>query len=301
MLQFDRKDSATGVKQLWYVTRRILAGFSLVLIVGLGLPVRAQAAKPSTGEPSIDKGVVFPPSQGMPSTRQDATALAILRSYQKSVGHTPWTSMDGTGEMIPETLRVAGVTSEQNATLSILGHRGYRLDIQTPQGMISIRMDGMYGAMQRPDGHVISMDAGDAATGLLAFPQFEDPAFPGDSASLLDQGTVVVDGTKLRRITAETPWANPSAKGQPQSGISITDLYFDPGTHLLIKSANVLQGTDPRLAHYMRVITYGDYRMVNGVQIPFRFRESVNGRRIWTLQLSQVQFNGGTSEENFRF
>ncbi|HUY86466.1 MAG TPA: hypothetical protein VMU77_05085, partial [Acidimicrobiales bacterium] len=218
MLHFDRKDSATGVKQLCYVTGSILAGFGLALSFAIALPVRAQAMKPPTSQPSVDKGVFLPPSQSLASIRQDATALAILRSYQNSVGKTPWISIEGTGEMIPETLRVAGVTSEQNATLSILGHRGYRLDIQTPKGLISIRMDGTYGAMQRPDGHVISMDAGDAATGLLAFPQFEDPVFPTDSVSLMNQGTVSVDGTKLQRVTVETPWTNPPAKDQVRAG-----------------------------------------------------------------------------------
>lgn len=295
------RSAATTARYRTEIKQWTVIGCGLLLSACIGSLASAQTAKPSTIRPAVDQGVAFPPLQPLLTVRQDPTALAIVRSYQKAVGNAAWADMEATGEMIPEALRSAGETPGQDATLWISGQQRYRVDVQTPKGAISIRMDGVYGAMQPPGGHIIPMDARDAVTGLVAFPQFEGAAFPAGNASLIDRGTVPVDGTKLQRVTAEVPWMDSAAKDQPQSGVSITDLYFDPTTHLLIKSANVLQGTDPGLSRDIKVITYGDYRTVDGVQIPFLLSESLNGKRIWTLHLSRVQFRRGMSEVNFRF
>jgi hypothetical protein len=301
-MAFTRSHSAGSMKTLLKSSTWLVAlGCGLFLSSCISLSADTHATKAPISQPIVDQGVVFPPSQASPAGVQDKRALALIHSYQTAVGPATWMGMEATGRIYPGTTRTAQTTSGQDASLWILGHQGYRLDIKTPKGPISIRMNGAYGAMQPPESHVILMDAPDAVAGLLVFPQLQDPGFPAQSISLIDEGRVSADGVVLRRITMEVPWAGVSAKSQQQSGISITDLYFDPATHLLVKSANVLQGTDPRMAHYMKVVTYGDYRPVNGVQIPFRMSESLNGRPVWTLQINHAQFSTKLTAPYFSF
>jgi hypothetical protein len=292
---------SAAFRRLGLSNARFVVGYSLFAIASIGSLSGAQPTDQMGVQPAVDKGVVLPPSRPSPTIRQDQTALAIVRSYQKAVGKTVWSDLEATGTIVPEALRADGVPSEQDASLSVLGHSGYRLDIQTPKGAISIRIDGVYGAMRPPGEQVIPIDAPDAATGLVAFPQLQDPKFPAKTISLIDDGTIPVDGVPLYRITVEAPWVGFSARGHLESGISITDLYFDPATHMLVKSANVLQGTNPRLPHYVKVLTYRDYRTVSGIQIPFLLGESLNGHRTWMLQLNHVQLSTGLDAKLFSF
>ena len=163
---------------LAFMMRRIVVGCGLFLIAANSFAADSQAPKVTGSQPTVDQGVLLPPSQALPAAVQDKSAVATLRSFQTAVGRAAWADIEATGEIFPKTLPSGGVTPGQDATLRILGHQGYRLDIQTPKGPISIRMDGAYGAMQPPRSHVILMDAPDAVTGLLAFPQLQDPAFP---------------------------------------------------------------------------------------------------------------------------
>jgi hypothetical protein len=298
---FQSKNELTNKHGIGNNIRALLIGAGLVLSVFSGLHAQSHDSGTSAVKQPLDKGIPFPPSEPSQPVRQDATALAVVRSYQQAVGKADWVDLEAAGAMILEARQSQGTLVKQDATLQILGNRGYRLDVETPKGTISIRMDGANGAMRPPGVRVIPIDPQDAASGLLAFPQLQDPSFPNNTVSLIDQGTVLVDGANLHRITVEAPWISTSSKGQSESGISITDLYFDPKTKMLFKSANVLQGADRRLAHYIKVVSYGDYRPVSDVQIPFSLSESLNGRRDWMLQLHSVQFSTGLKETLFSF
>lgn len=229
--------------------------------------------------------------------RQDPSALEEIRAYRSAINLGSWVDMQGTGSMIPNT----SDSSAEPATLWIRDQYGYRLDVQKPKGTSSLRMDGTYGALQHQDGHVRAMDARDAVAGLLAFPMLMDPNFPAASAMLIDQGTVTVDGAALHRITVERPWPGPPLNGNVRPLTTATDFYFNPQTHLLVKSANAVVGLNPSSEQLLQVITYGDYQAVNGMQVPAEYRETLNGQVLWTLQLNQIHLNQGLTESNFHF
>lgn len=208
--------------------------------------------------------------------------------------------MQGSGTLTSTAFNSSGGITPENATLW-LRTQGYRLDVQIAKGTRSMRLDGAYGAVQHADGQVKAMDARDAVTGVLAFPMLMEVGFPAASVMLIDQGMVTVDGSTLHRISIESPWPGNlvDASGNPLT--TVTDLYFDPQTHLLIKSAYATVGSKATSERYLCVITYGDYQAVNGMQIPFLYQESLNGQLLWTLQLNQVQLNQGLSQSEFQF
>ncbi len=249
---------------------------------------------------NTDQGIVLPQKTAL-LPRQDVGALAEIRAYRSAVSLGSWIDMQGTGELPSTAPDSTGGRNPENATLWIRAHHGYRLDIQKPKGTSSLRMDGAYGAVQHADGQVRSMDARDAVAGLVAFPALMDVSFPASNVMLIDQGLATVDGAALHRITVEKPWpGNPvDAEGNPLT--TVTDLYFNAQTHLLMKSALGILGSQPSPEHLLQVITYGSYSVVNGILVPYLYRETLNGQILWTLQLDKIHLNQGLSDSEFHF
>lgn len=233
--------------------------------------------------------------------RQDAAALQEFLAYRAAISLGSWIDMQASGTLTSTAFNSSGGMTPETATLWIRNHDAYRLDVQKPKGISSLRIDGTYGALQHQDGHVRAMDARDAVAGLFAFPMLMEATLPATNTMLVDQGTVIVDGAALHRISVESPWpGNPlDDKGKPLT--TVTDLYFNPQTHLLAKSANAMVGSKATPERYRSVVTYADYRAVNGMQIPFLYRETLNGQILWTLQLNQIQLNQGVSQTEFHF
>lgn len=225
----------------------------------------------------------------------DAGALAETLEHLKAVGATPWTGMQGTGKI------TYGVdSSAYNATLTILGNKGFRLDGQTSKGMFSIRISRLLGKIQEADGHQYPVQPDTAATGIFQFQLPRLANFPDSQASLTDHGSTVFGGTTLRRLTYEFATTSPKANTSKPRTVA-TDLYFDSTTHLLVKSANTIHIDGAGNNDFLREITYEDYRQVGSLLIPFRYTQTLNGQKQWTLQLSDIQLNPNLQSAYFEF
>lgn len=282
---------------------RITPNPALTFVVALfliNLPLHGQQNPLTQIIGNADQGIVLPQSAPF-SERQDSAALAEIHAYRNAINLGSWADMQGAGELTSTAIDSTGGSAPESATLWIRNHHGYRLDVQKPKGMSSLRMDGAYGTIQHADGQMKSIDSRDAVAGLLAFPALMESGFPTPSVMLIDQGTATVDGTALHRITVERPWPGGPVDSQGSPLTTITDLYFNPQTHLLMKSANGVLGSKTGSVRLLRVITYGDYQAENGMLIPASYRETLNGQILWTLQLTQVQLNQGLSEAEFHF
>jgi hypothetical protein len=204
--------------------------------------------------------------------------------------------MQGTGTITYGSQDPTGYS----ASLSNLGADRFRLDVQTKKGLESVRIDGRGGKVQSTDGK-ISLIPSDVAS-LAIFP-FELPRvrnLHGGLATLHDRGLVLIGGVQLHRITYESQTLDLPLKGRTQPTSSIY-MYFDPATHLLIKTASLVHLPQSRPVGFLSVVTYGDYRKVDGVLIPFRYSETVEGELCRTLQLSDVQLNPGLDSTYFDF
>jgi hypothetical protein len=250
---------------------------------------------------NADRGVVLP--QSVPLVpRQDAGALTEIQAFRSAISLGAWQDMHGTGQLTSTATNSSGDKSPLSATLWIRHHHEFRLDIQKPDGTSSLRLGGAYGATQHTDGHVTMMDARDAVSGMLAFPALMESAFPGITVMLIDHGLTTVDGTSLHRITIEKPWpGSPVDAATGNLMTTVTDLYFNPQTHLLMKSALAVFGSQSNPEQMLEVVTYSGYNAVNGMLLPHSYRQTLNGQILWTLQLNQVELNSGLSEAGFHF
>jgi hypothetical protein len=260
------------------ISKRPLPAFILSAVVSFALPACAQSSPPT-----LD--VAVPVVTGTLG-HIDASALSELTLHRQAVGSAPWIGMQGTGQ-----ITYGSDETPYPATLTIVGSRRFRLDVQIPTGPISTRINGRVGNIQEPGGKTFPLAPETASSGIF---QFELPRLADlqTSSSVVDHGVNVTDGMNLHRVTIEQPLTH-------QKNIA-TDLYFDPKTHLLVKTANAIHPHGARI-NLLRVITYGDYRSVDGVMIPFLYTQSLDGQKQWTLQLSEVQLNPSIQSNYFDF
>jgi hypothetical protein len=268
--------------------------------------IQAQLTYPRIYGPA-DADVVTPAMTG-PLGQYDPGALSEMIDHLKAVsGTTAWSDMQAMGE-----ITYPGSAQTNAATLSILNIDRFRLDVTTPQGLTSTRIAGRMGAMQTASGNKLYLPEATAALGLIAFPRLRAMTFSDGNSSLIDDGLAMVGGKQLHRVTLVYPLyrprtvvvttaaANSAASPSPVKKLA-EDLYFDPATHLLIKSVDVVLLPGPNNQRFVRCTTYGDYREVKGSQIPFQISQSLNGQMEWVLQLSSVSLGVGLKTATFVF
>ena len=253
----------------------------------------AQAQSPTSGgvqsDPShvfeaLDRDVPAPVSTGILGI-SDSAALSEIIAHVKVVGASPWAGIQGTGQ-----ITYGSESTSYSATLTIIGNTQFRLDGQTSNGMLSIRIDGEAGKIQESNGREYPLLPDTAASGIFQFELPRVANFPDSSTSLVDHGTAIINGSTLHRMTFEFPTALPEENEQRRRTVA-TDLYFDSTTHFLMKSANLIRINGAGNHDFLRVVTYEDYRKVGNSMIPFRFTQTLNGQKQWILQLSDVQLN----------
>ena len=253
-----------------------------------------QAAKLATPA-SSDADLPVPVSTGVLG-RQDALALTEILEHLKVVGASPWLGMQGTGK-----ITYAGQeTAAYDATLSNLGGDKFRLDAQSDKGLTSIRIDRRVGKIKGSQGPATMIPPNTAMTGIFPFELPRLASFPASGTSLIDHGLTSVDGTALHRITYEIQALGRNPVTKLPETVAI-DLYFDPTSHLLVKSVHYSTVTDSRNAKFLFVVTYGDYRKVGASMVPFHYTETMGGQQYWVLQLSDVQLAPAINATYFNF
>ena len=223
------------------------------------------------------------PKPSTSSNHQDATAFKELAQHQLAVGgFGAWQGMKGTGFLTYTSANLGPYT----ATFTISGSDCYRLDVDMPNGTRSIRFMQNQGRTQNPDATVQIITGDTALLGFMQYPLLRAPFDTETSTQILDGGLVSVDGRSLHMVTVELrPNVHPES---PQPSPQVVDFYFDPTTHELVESATVVSLPNTGNQTFLREVQYSDYRPVNGVQIPFRYAELINGQPDWALQLNAV-------------
>lgn len=256
------------------------------------IPANAQTSFTRIYGP-VDRDIPVPALVGALG-RKDAGALAVLQAYRKAVNVADWQGMQASGTYTDSAENTG------SATLTILNGGQFRLDVETPNGERSTRISGSVGQILEANGKTNTLPPATARAGLLAFPQLLVTNFPAPDTSLIDRGLTRISGALLHRITLEEP-VFPDADATSSQVAVVTDLYFDPSTNLLIKSATAvrLSGADREL--YLVVITYGDYQKVQDMLVPCLYSQSLNGQPQWTLRLNSPTLQSSVDSSYFVF
>lgn len=272
-----------------------LRSWLLVALVTLSVPlaVQAQPNQPSAA-PTGSAVLQLPVATGVLG-QYDPAAMTELLAHVAAIGAaSEWKGFQASG-----TLTNASGTSGQ-AILTASDGIFFRLDVQTPRGNESIRISRFLGKIQEPTGKLLPLDPQTAAVGLFPFGVLRAAHFPRKNTSFHDHGLVSIGSVQLHRISYEFPtigW-NPSTKSR-QTGV--IDFYFDPTTHLLAKSASQVYMPTGRRIPLTSVVSYSDYRRVDGSLIPFDYTETLEGQPFRTLQLTTVNLNPTLTPSDFQF
>lgn len=244
---------------------------------------------------SLDGDVPVP--QFAPLTgQQDATALQVLSKFVQATGATGWSGLQAQATLADQGAQEA---TPDSAILTLGEDNEFRMDISGPDGQRSIRINGEVGTAQDSSGSLHQLPLLTARAGLFLFPRLLSLRVSATGATILDRGMTTVGGQNLHRITIEQI---PLSVIRPdQNTIPVVDLYFDPTTNLLTKSAIAAQisWTDPE--RYLQVVTYSSYQPVSGVLVPFTYSVTLNGQPLWTLTLSSVTLGTSESASYFQF
>jgi hypothetical protein len=273
-------------------SRTLIMHLAAVIVLFSSFSFSQSTMRSSPGLPDCD--VPVPTNSGVLG-QKDAPALTELGHHLAVVGPGPWGGIQATGKI---TYAAQDATT-YDATLSNLGVDRFRLDTQTKRGPMSIRIRHSFGEIQNDDGSMTFISPNTAAAGLFPFETARAADVSPEFTSLVDHGLVAVGGVELHRITFEFALTgNSTARSKPTT---TTDLYFDPTSHLLVKTANSVDIPGTPRVKFLRVVTYSDYRKVGTTMIPFHYSETLDGQQYWMLQLSYVQLNPALSPTYFDF
>ena len=271
----------------------ILFGYAQCVII-IGFVVSAQGQTDSTRIYGIeDQSIPVPVFIGSPG-QMDSSALDELVHFLGVINITSWQGMQAAG-----TLTDGGGVPNP-AIITLLGPDSLRLDVETTDGVRSTRVQGNYGTTVEANGRSFPLPFSTAKSTVPAFSRLLNSTTPASTTSYIDQGLVQVDGKMLHRITLEEAVTLNSGPTDQQD-FNVTDLYFDPVTHLLIKSASSLQLAPFDPQKYLVVVSYSDYRTDGESLVPFRLTQSLNGQHQWSLQLADTNLKPNVGTSYFTF
>ncbi len=263
-------------------------------------PVASSSASSAiTGQPSerihgsLDAEIPIP---GSPSTiiRQDPAALAELTAHLNAVGQKPWVGFQAIGTISYSATGANPVP----VTIYIFPKNEFRMDVALAKGIWSTRIFEYEGGEMPPNSKAYFLPSETAAVGFIHFQHLRTAGFPDATTSFIDKGMVPVNGSLLHGIT--TAFATTHSGILPKVFIPL-DLYFDPHTHLLIKSSTRIKLPSSGDASLHEVMTYSNYQNVNGTQLPFGFRETIDGDFRWEITLTQVNLVSAPPSAFFTF
>lgn len=253
----------------------------LQLSIGVLLVVLSARAQ-TTMDPTAHDSELPAPTAWSKSGAVDSAALDVMKKSRGNEGQE-WVGFQAVG-----TLKYGPESPGYRATLTVLDSEHTRLDIETPEGVISSRLSGASGGLKVGESPVLNIDARDAIRGLIVLPLalMSSPHF--GRLGIRSSRPITLGTEPNNRITISHPLPPSIRSGDLNVSASVTDLYFSTATGQLLKSVDMVHkpGNSPQL--YKRVLTYSDFKTVDARTIPMQYDLTLNGQHAWSLKLSSV-------------
>ncbi len=267
--------------------RVLLLALSLIQ----GVSICSAQLDPTRAYGTEDQSISLPQPTGTLG-RQDVGAVNEIQAHLSAAGVNGWQDLQLSGSLsFPD-----GVAHSFNVWF--LGSTDSRMDVQMDAGVRSTRIQSGYGDFRDENGNDNQLSLNSASVGICALPLVWSSGFLAPTNSLVDRGLVSVGSSVLHRISLEMP----SSTGTPEERSDIAiDLYFDPNSHQLVKSADLLIDPANPQAPLLRVTTYSNYQAIGNVSQPTSYWQTLNGQLQWVFQVNQSLANSGLSPNIFSF
>jgi hypothetical protein len=260
------------------------------------LPVcRAQSVTPPA-----QQSVVSPSAAPV----RDPQALAILTKCVVATGGAQvlGSLQDYTGKG-NITYFWAGQEVSGSVTVQTARPDQFRLDANLAQGTRSWVISGGQGTVREADGKESPIPSFNGISlGSLTLPistilqSLNDP-----SAAVSSLGQEEFAGAQVNRIRIQqalSPQFDPNGEW---THLSAREYLIDALTSRIVASRAVLHPNDSFTKQFTQVVSFSDYRQVNGIAVPFSIVETIGGQKTWAIQLNTVTFNTGLTDTDFQF
>jgi hypothetical protein len=120
---------------------------------------------------------------------------------------------------------------------------------------------------------------------------------PSRSIHLVE--SALIDGRqayRLRLVRTATDRKEATLLGRPSF---TTDFIVDQQTFLIIAVEDTIYPNASTNGAFQHRVTYGDFRAVAGLEVPFSVKEEVSGQFTWGLQLESFEANVGLASSEF--
>jgi len=240
--------------------------------------------------------------QSVVTPQRDPQALVILQRCSAAGGGAQafGTIQDFLASGII-TYHLAGQDVVGSVTVQGKGLTEFRLDSVLPQGTRSFKVMGAAGSITTEDGKTRALSYYNLMTAAnLTFPGARVAGVLNKSAIKLQYvGLVSFETAQAYQIHVAPP-VDPTL--DPPSGATqfgSFDLYVDPTTYQLLELSESIWpvNNSQSLRHAIR---YSNYQSAGPVVVPYGISDFVNGQEIWTISLSSISFNNGSSDSIFK-
>jgi len=218
----------------------------------------------------------------------DQSAVAAVADMLRSSGWSPSrlpTDVTATGTI---TFFKADTSEERAISFEAIGSQFFKSTI--PSDGSSLIISRGQAVVVTPNGNQqLSFDAALWMKPFL-FPFFQLPKTP---VGLKYLGTEMVGGVLAKRIEIAT------VAGSPAAAVGTITIWISTTNSLPVQVEYARIADDGYVTPIHCVLTYSDYREIQGVLVPFRQVESIDGMHFYSLQLDRVHVNQGLSESDF--
>ena len=263
----------------------------LVLLLGFMLFDISVRAQQTPSAPSI---------QGQP-VQKDAVALAILGQMAAATG---WNSTNLPRDLVASgttTVSAGGDSQVFSVTYKLRGASQSISELAGESGSSRTISDGKNSATVLPDGKVSRLPSYFARSmRQMAFPFMTQISHSGASdISVASVGTREISGSLCRGVTVAHRLDRDDPLARVEDLASPMTIWVSSTTGLPMQIDYALTGANNFKAVLHLSRTFSDYRMVNGLAVPFHQEEISQGQRNIALDLSSVQFNSGLVDSDF--
>lgn len=239
---------------------------------------------------------------GKPTVAGDPEALIILNKAIAAGGGAEAirgiSDFEARGEI---TYYRAGREMKGSTDIKGRGVNQVRMDSQMEDGLHSIVLSRGEGKISEPTStHTIS-EVNTPSMGLLIF------CLPNLVAALSEPLTTV-SSAGTEEFQGHSTYRIQIVRGLPQRfqhdeklrTLKTSEILIDTKTFMVLAQRQVYLSNGSTARSHMREVQFSDFRMVQGIRLPFMITEKAVDQRIWSVQISDIQFNTGIQDDAFK-
>ncbi|HEY2460486.1 MAG TPA: hypothetical protein VGI16_06750 [Candidatus Acidoferrum sp.] len=230
--------------------------------------------------------------------QRDAQALKLLAQSAAAMGGANWSAITSTQEIVQYTSMRDGQPATSTRTITTRGN-SMRIDDQDASGTSAFVMDATTahgrgpGEQARPASRRALGNGG--LTHLPALSAFA--RWTGSDVSATYVGLEDVAGSKLHHIILQLP---PNTSFQPPRHEPPCHIYLDPQTLLVTQFTYSIRALTNLRVTAPVTVKYEDYRVVQGVQIPFKVTYLMDSNVVGTHVVTSISLNVAVPDSTFQ-